>query len=182
MNVFLGSCVHESKEYAMARWCRSIYRLPYIGEIVAVDTSPTTDFYERWRKEVPTVYLGLDAKEPKNRRIALGMEFLRQSFLRRNFQWWLNVECDMVIGPEVVEMMLAKADHYDFVSVPYPSRTENKVLETSFGCCLFGREYMKGEDFSKYPAEDTPDASFQNHFRGSQRCLRSALRLEHLGS
>ncbi len=58
--VLVACPVHESKEYAFARWIEAVKALDHPSiEVLAVDTTTDRAFYDRWRDKVPMVHLGL---------------------------------------------------------------------------------------------------------------------------
>ncbi len=183
MTVLIGCPVYEGKAYSFPRWVEAIRRLTYTDATVLVaDNSSTTAFWEKWHTQVPMVHLDLDLDEPPNRKIALSMEYLRETLLESKMEWWFNVEADVIVPPETLDFMLAKAKGIDWLSLPYPSRTEDRMLWNSFGCSLFSRHMMEHESFKDAPEHPTTDGWFYNKIEHRYRFkkLESALVPVHL--
>lgn len=166
-SAILVACPNQSsKEYAFAQWIAAVKALTYPNlEVLVVDNSHRLDFYNRWKTKVPMVRL--DPGEPgqmhANRRIALSMELIRGHYLRNDFQWWLNIESDVIVPPDTIEIMLAQSEGIDMLCAPYPVRDRQSDWNTnSFGCTLFSRRLMGEMSFRDAPENPTTDRWIHN--------------------
>ncbi len=164
--VLVGCPNQVSKEYAFSEWVDAVHAFTYPDlEILVVDNSHGLNFYNRWKSKVPMVRM--DPGEPgqmhANRRIALSMEVLRQKFIAEGFDFWLNLESDVVAPPNTVELLLEYVGSVDMFCAPYPVRDRQQDMNTnSFGCTLFSRLLMSEMSFKDAPENPTTDRWIHN--------------------
>lgn len=140
--VLVACPVHESKEYAFGRWVEAVKRIDWPNvEVLAVDNSAGTAFYDRWRERVPMIHV-----EPGDRevyqRMEIGYEAVRRHFLASSAAWWLSVDSDVIVPSSVVRDLLARAGGADWVCNYVPSRTGSHLVG-SFDCSLLNRAIME---------------------------------------
>lgn len=168
----------------MERWLRCVDQLTYKDvEVLMVDNSPNWDFYHRWKNKVPMVHLELPENTSSNRRIALSMEYIRKVFLEGNYEWWLNLESDVIVPPYTIEFMLPYAKAHDWVAMSYPNRNQKTWICGCFGCTLFSREIAK-MSFEDAPDEECTDSWYEWKARDYKRYIfpMDVLKTEHLSA
>lgn len=173
--VLIACPTFDGKAYAFPLWLDAVRQFPC--ETLVVDNSETLDFFYQWKYQVPLLHLDV-GDEPPNRRIALSMEHIRQYFLAGEWDWWWDIESDVIPSFylwDFVQPYLAR--DYLWMTVPYPKRDE--MLERSFGCTFFSRRVLKQIDFGEAPSEQTTDGWFVAHV-GTPHVLRTALTPQHL--
>lgn len=179
--VLVGCPTYKGKEYAFARWIKCVSEISHTPkQVLVIDNTNGLEFFEKWRSKIPMEHIDLGNELP-NRRIALSMEVLRTRFLESDYDWWFSLESDCLVPDYALSYMLANANGFDFVTLPYESRTQpGVILERSFGATLFSRSMMERTSFEDAPGEITTDAFVYGQARWSYRCLRSAIHVEHL--
>lgn len=181
-SVLVATPTYSKKAYSLRRWINAVNRITVLHETLLVDTSDTEEFYDEWNAQVRMMHLDT-ANEPPNRKIALGMEYIRLYALSKNIEWWFSLESDVIPQAGTLEYMLSQAEGFDFVTVPYKSRTQpGVILERSFGCTLFSKHMLERFTFSGAPADITTDAHVWGLGTWKWRCLRTALCVEHLSN
>lgn len=179
--ILLACPQHETKEYAFQRWLDGVaaFKMPNV-DVMLVDNSEDAEFYERWRKKAQMVRFPVMG--PRDRRIAMSMEFIRLFFLTREYEYWWCLESDMLAPPYTLSFLLAHIKNADWVSLPYLSRDGRQKLEYSFGCSMWTRRLMEAVDFSKAPWNETADGWLKNSVERSFRIkiVQSSIELEHL--
>lgn len=166
MRILVGGPVHSSKAYSVGEWIGALNALTYADkELCAVDNSQGTKFYQDWQGRIPMIRLdpGDEGTMHANRRIALSMEVLREKFVRGDFAYWLNVECDTIPPANTIEVMLDLIGDADFFCAPYPVRDRQVDMNTnSFGCTMFSRKLMSEMSFAGAPENPTTDRWIHN--------------------
>ena len=181
MKVLIATPNYSGKEYCFQKWIDCVNRISHTPkQVLVVDNTKNLDFFEKWRMKVPMEHIDL-GDEPPNRRIALSMEVIRTRFLESDYDRWFSLESDCLVPDYALSYMLANANGFDFVTLPYPSRTQpGVILERSFGVTLFSRSMMERVSFKDAPADQTTDSFLWGQGRWKWRCLKSAIRVEHL--
>jgi hypothetical protein len=158
--ILVGCPVMDSYEACMEDWLSAVKSFDYPVEILLTDTSKGRSFCNRWQDIVDMRFIGVGEETPF-RRIALGMEFIREYALTYKFDYFLCVEIDVRPPPETASLlrrMMVAAD-YDYVAHTYPTRGSYGLgVMIGFGCTMFSREFMKRMRFdgnSQYVYPDT---------------------------
>lgn len=142
------SCpTHELKEYAHQAWCDMAHGLDYPNyEIFVVDNSPTLDCYLRWKDKIPMAHIDPDPTWDQCQRMAASMFLAQQKFLREGFDFWFNVEIDVIPAPEILRVLLKSSKGADWTAHVYPARGDTQESCSGIGCSLWSRRLI--EDFS----------------------------------
>ena len=155
----------------------------YPTDKLVVDTSDGTDYFELLKSQINTVHIDVSGETP-DRKIALAMEYIRLEFLKGDWEFWLNLEADIIAPPHTLDMMLSFARGVDFLAAPYPHRIKQDwLVEMCFGCSLFSRRAAE-VSFADAPSDSHTDVFWVQKLTG----LRATglpphlLKLEHLNS
>lgn len=158
MKTILAGCpVMEFYWPCMERWICAVEVFDRPVDIMLADTSEDVDFFNEWSSRVSMTYLGLSRETPY-RRVALGMEFLRQYALTYRYDYLLTIEIDVIAPPDTPSQMQKLCSvGFDYVSHTYPPRNGLGAM-IGFGCTIFRREFLKKirfDDGSPYVYPDT---------------------------
>jgi len=139
----LVSCpTHESKEYAHEEWIKMSKNIDYPNyEVFVVDNSPTPECAKRWGFE----WVETTPEMDQCQRMAASMEIAQQKFLKENFQWWFNVEIDVIPDPQMIKTLLKHGEGADWIAHVYPPRGGTEECCSGIGCSLWSRRLI--EDF-----------------------------------
>ena len=152
----------------------------YPTDKLVVDTSDGTDYFELLKSQINAVHIDVSGETP-DRKIALAMEYIRLEFLKGDWEFWLNLEADIIAPPHTLDMMLSFARGVDFLAAPYKHRTEDRMIEMCFGCSLFSRRAAE-VSFADAPSDSHTDVFWVQKLTG----LRATglpphlLKLQHL--
>jgi len=159
MKRFLIGCpVMDTYEECMERWLTAVKSFNWgHNHIVLADTGEDPGFAQRWIDVVDVYHLGLGRETPF-RRIALGMEFLRQHALTYEFDYFLCVEIDNIPPPNTnfVMHMLAAGGDFDYVAHTYPVKNSLGCM-LGFGCTIFKRRFLEKIKFDQGSPYVYPD-------------------------
>lgn len=115
--ILLAAPVHVVKQYSMFQWAESLAAIQSASHAevlcLAVDTSATDGFFEWCENQIPSIMFlhatpGAFATPHQN--IAYGMENIRQFFRFIDFEWWLNIECDVIAPSQTANLMVEYAE------------------------------------------------------------------------
>jgi len=159
----LVSCpTYEGKEYCFQEWIDMAKGLTYPHDILVVDNSKTTDFYDRWKDKVPMIHLDFEGqKDHPMYRVCKSMAEIRKHFLKGNYTHWMNIEADNIPPKDVIETMMKY--NADWVEHAYYANGKDGTLEQGIGCGLLSRRLI--EDFNMDDDsifDDSPDAELWN--------------------
>lgn len=178
--VLVACPTHELKEYAMQAWINCVEQLDYPNyDVLLVDNSPTTAFYERWKDKVNLVRLpGTDQAENASARINASMQVIQKHFLEGDYAWWFNLEIDVIPPPEILKTLLQYPS--DWTSHDYELRGGGGRM-TGIGCSLLSRNIAKDAEFTSNV--HGPDAVLWTQTQGTHRTLTLTnwLGVKHIG-
>lgn len=148
MKILVACPNHEVKEYAFQAWIDNVKALTYPDiDIFVVDNSPTVDFMNRYKDQVPMVHIDLPQGEKEaGERISRSMEVIREHFLAGDYEYWMNIESDVIPPTNIIEFMLEHGKGADWVAHGYPGRGGDGYMQ-GIGCALFNRNIMQDNDF-----------------------------------
>jgi len=165
----------DGKEYSWERWIGGVRALTYANYgVLVVDNSIGTGFYERHKGECPMVRVELPDAMPPMERICRSMEVIRKHFLACTYQYWLNVEADNTVPPDVIQTMLDYGRGADWVAHAYPSRNQDQYGdpdvegENGVGCSMFSRRLVDWVNFDE-AGPDSPDSWLWDRVRRAKR-------------
>jgi hypothetical protein len=174
--ILVGCPVMDTYEECIERWLSAVQAFNWGRiEVMLVDTGESIDFCNRWHGVVNVWCLGLGRESPF-RRVALGMEFLRQFALDGGYDYLLCVEIDVVAPPNTpfVLHMLSSGGDFDYVSHTYPTRNGPGAM-LGFGCVIFKKRFLERIRFDESSPYVYPDTwlwefvvSRTNEFRAAK--------------
>lgn len=175
--ILLGAPQHESKLYAFPQYISALSALTYPRthlDILLIDnTDDGGNFFSHWRTAIPMEHFRPD-NENFCQRIAHGLEILRERTLAGGYDFYLNLETDMVAPPNLVEYMLrlardlpddegrpANGKPADWLNHAYRQRVDDKWwIDGGLGCSLFSRHLLENENWRDMPLSRTCDGAF----------------------
>lgn len=167
IRVLIACPNYEGKEYSFQKWIDTVNKLEWSNkEVLVVDNSTTVDFYNRWKDKVSMIHLDLP-NENGNRRIAISMDYIRTYFLKGDFDYWFNLESDIIVPSHTLKYFM-NLGHYDWYEHHYPYRNRDsndpawRPVLSGFGCTIFSKYLMEGNDFEGAPEISTTDGYFWN--------------------
>jgi hypothetical protein len=171
--VLVACPTHECKEYAWSDWVTRVKSLTYPAyDILVVENSPTLDFWERHKAEVPLLHASCDPRQEMwLDRICKSMAEIQKYFLTGDYAWWMNIEADVIPPAGIIELLMKYGEDADWVSHCYPVRRGSEILEHGIGCSLLSRRLMA--DFDWRQASDSPDAELWKFVRSRPRTYRT---------
>jgi len=184
-SVLIATATHEVKEYSLRRWIDAYQNMAYEPrDVLLVDNSATLELSERWKTETNIMHIQVDGTP--HERIGKSMEMIRRYALGRNFDYWLSIECDVIVPANTIEIMLdwRGLEKADFYSMPCPARNNTFLFQNNFCCALFSRELMQKIPFENLPSIQAIDGWFIRKLLDAGMALAGEppvqLTLEHL--
>jgi len=166
--VLIACPTHECKEYAMQAWIDAVEAIEYPNkDVLLVDNSPTTDFYERWKDKVPMVHLpNQDQSEVASARINASMMEIRRRFLENHITWWFNLEIDVIPPPQILNVLMKYPS--DWTSHDYEVRGGGGRM-TGIGCSLLSRSIVEAANWASNV--HGPDAELWTQTQNTHKTL-----------
>jgi hypothetical protein len=171
MTVLIGTPIRDIKEYSIREWLNSVSKLKGDWFLFMVDNSDTVDFSERVHrycyeiglKNYELIHLeGMGGRESEER-----LSYSREEIRNRldDYDYWLSWECDIVLPPDALNILLTFMDGFDNVNHGYPDREKSSMEVGGVGCSLFKKEILKDFTFLNGYAFCDPDDK-QNYYSG----------------
>lgn len=160
LRILVACPTYQGKEYCAQKWIDAVKAFDYPKQaysLLWVDNSTDPTFCERWASKVPIFRLELS--EDPMRRLAISMEHIRQQFLAGPWDYWLNLEADVIPPPHLLKEMLRinREGQYDWLGFGYPCRQTGDPSIAAFGCTMFSRRIMERYNFADCPPETSAD-------------------------
>jgi hypothetical protein len=141
----------------MRRWIDNVNGFTYPHDTLLVDNSSSDAFYSRYKSEVPMLHYKGDAHMGM-RNVTHSMEMIRQRFLTQGYDFWFNIEIDVLPQiPDVIERMLEFAVSFEIVNHAYPSRTHSDIDHQGVGCAMISRNLAQNINYDT-AGDVSPDA------------------------
>jgi ubiquinone/menaquinone biosynthesis C-methylase UbiE len=167
--ILVACPVHKVKEYSFQRWIDRVKEFTYPNvEIFVVDNSPTLDFYNKFKSQVPMEHIEIDPKVDYHRKITDSMAVIQKKFLAGDYYKWFNLECDVIPPKNMIELMLEWGKDTDWISHCYPMRAsqgQKADVQQGIGCSMLSRPLVASVD---YKMADSPDAWLWENVRKSK--------------
>ena len=164
--VLVACPTYDGKEYCFADWIKRVKSLTYPAfDVLVVDNSGDDVFAWSWGDQIPITHIVTDQRpELWLERICRSMQEIQRRFLAGSYQWWMNIESDVLPPANVIETLMdyGRAGA-DWVSHCYPTRSGSDTLQHGIGCSLLSRRLMT--DFDWGLASDSPDAELWSWVR-----------------
>lgn len=202
MKILIGTPVHESKDYSMQRWLKSVSEIKvdknHQWRLFMVDNSQNPDYWKRvdiYCKALNFVNYDLihlnnmvDDNEHIEERLGNSREEIKQKLLKENWDYWFSWECDIICPSNILSVFTNYSKDCDIVGHTYPLRKTKNDKSTyieleSIGLMLFPKKFFKDYGFTK-GLEHTPGDGPIIHRIVEQRwkwiSLHNCLPVEHL--
>jgi hypothetical protein len=149
--VLVACPTNSMKKYAMRRWIDNAKSFDYPNyEIYVVDNSNNDTFISNYADEIPVKHIRTDQQLPMQR-VTQSMEEIRIKAIREEFDYWFNLEIDVIpLEKDVIYKMvkLAQATDVDLVNHAYPARWVGDVEHQGIGFSLLNRRLFEVISFA----------------------------------
>lgn len=160
MRIFIGTPIHQVKDYAMERWLANVAKLQkeYPADLFMVDNSPGLEYVEKVKeycikygiKNYKIKHLELPPQQNKFERVARSREVIRQYILSHDYDAWFSWECDEIIPPNSLDKLIKLMAAGDFMIASHNCWTRQnpeQPLNELFGVTLIKRECVEKHGF-----------------------------------
>jgi hypothetical protein len=147
--IFIAAPIRDIKAYAIPSWLKSIDEIDWPEkEVLAVDNSDTPAFAEAIDAKDKTIVQmpNMAGLEPEMR-LVISREKMREEFLKSDAAYWFSWECDIILPPDALKILMSFMDRFDVVNHCYPDRDDKTQEIGGIGCSLFKREILERFDF-----------------------------------
>src|SRR3989344_9553071 len=127
MRILIGTPLHQSKDYSMARWLKNVKKLRHItpADLFIVDNSPglkytkkVNDYCTKYGiKDYQIKHLNLPPDQEKYERLARSREAIRQEVLSGGYDAWFSWETDQIIPTDALSKLILLLEAEDFVKI-----------------------------------------------------------------
>lgn len=160
MKILIGTPIHISKDYSMARWLENVAKLRevYPADFLMVDNSDDPSYVKKvdsyCAKYKMTNYklnhIVVDPKLHSDRKVEVSQEFIRQHVLDNSYDAWFSWECDQIIPTDALDKLikLAKAGNYIMIAHNSWARGHPTFSNFDMGCTLIKRECLEKYGFT----------------------------------
>ena len=143
----------------MERWLANISKLrrKTPADFLMVDNSPGLDYADKIKgycqkldiRDYKIKHLELTAGQGKHERVTRSWEEIRQYVLAHNYDAWFTWECDQLIPPNALDILIKqmKVGGYQLVHANTWAREMQEELNPNFGCALIARESLRKYGF-----------------------------------
>lgn len=108
MKILVGSPVNEVYEYCLDEYLKGLKSLTYKNyDICLIDNSKTDKFYKKLKSLNIPVIRGRWFPEPRDRQVH-GRNFLREKAINENYDYFLNIDQDVIPPKDIIERFLAQ--------------------------------------------------------------------------
>lgn len=162
--ILVACPTYDGKQYCFQKWIDRVKSLTWSHyDIFVVDNSATPDFFEKYRQQIPMYRqtFGAGEKDDAMYRVCRSMARIQKYFLSGRYDFWLNIEADVIPPANVTEVLLQySGGDADWVQHCYPSNGDPAFgYMQGIGCALFSRRLMTDFDWSDVSiADDAPDS------------------------
>ena len=155
MKILIGTPIHEVKEYGIYEWLDSVSKLDWSDYfLLLVDNSPSRDFPERVKRycqelglNFRLVHLERAGDKDVEERLALSREVIREEIIKGGYDVWFSWECDILLPPDALKILLPYLFVFDIVNHMYPDRDDPNIEVGGIGCSLYKAEIIKKLSF-----------------------------------
>lgn len=147
------------KGYSMEKWLANVRSFTYPNyDIFVVDGSPTEEFYNKWKSEVPMQHLDTSTHEThKVLQINNSFEACRQHFLMGSYARMMTLESDIIPPHNIIEFLFEWGRDADWISHSFPNRQSQITVEQGLGVCLFSRRFLEKYGWGDFADNYTSD-------------------------
>lgn len=159
MKILIGAPIHESKDYAMARWLKNVTQLTRKtpADLFMVDNSPGLSYVEQVRSycqqygitNYQIKHLELPPDQEKFERLARCREVIRQAILIGDYDAWFSWENDQIIPVNALDKLvaIAKSGNFSIVSHNNWTRQIPNLPNYDWGVTLISRQALAKYSF-----------------------------------
>lgn len=184
--ILIACSTNKIKAYSLQRWIDNVKRFTYPNfDILVVDTSETDEYIKQYYGQIPIERLP-EFYPQESRRMCEGMEYIRQHFIKRDYDRWFSIESDIIPPPNAIEIMLEVGKDADWISHAFPLRfqDQNIEVEQGIGCSILSRKLLEENSWAGF--DKTPDGHLWEMVRPSGKYrtmeLWNYISVGHLGS
>ncbi len=106
--LLVGCPTSFHKSYCLQEYLNGVKALTYPHyELVLVDNSPDTSYYDLLESKDVTVFKTPYSAETARERIVISRNMLRQYILENDYDYFLSLEQDVIPPPDVIERLLS---------------------------------------------------------------------------
>lgn len=183
-NILIACPIHQCKEYAIQRWVDNVNSFTYPDvEILLVDNTFGAAFHKRWKEKIPVRHVGVTQTEQPVKRINKSMALIQRVFVNGEYDWWFNLEIDVLPDKDILEKMLKLSDGFDLVSHAYPGRKDKTIEHQGIGCSLVSKKLARRFNFEN-AGSASPDGWIWSKVRAtsdlSMMDLWGMCKMEHI--
>ena len=155
MRILIGTPVHESKDYSMAKWLESVSKFNYPFDLLMVDNSDNPEYVDKLHgycqkyglTNYKLVHIDTELDSILDERLAQSREMIRHEVLAKNYDAWCTLECDIIAPPDALTKLVGLIGDYWMVSHVYPSRGNPNAINAEFGIALVKRQVLEKYSF-----------------------------------
>ena len=157
MKILVGTAIHQTKDYAMARWVANLSRLKYPADIFLVDNSPDLTYVATVKgylkqhgiKKYAIDHININQQLHSDVRVEMSQEVIRQKVLFGNYDAWFSWECDQIIPPNALDKLVQMMRAGNFMMVNHNGwvRGHPGHTNTDFGVSLVHRQALSQHSF-----------------------------------
>jgi hypothetical protein len=156
MKVLIGTPVHESKDYGMDRWIKSVSKLDHPFDLLMVDNSINSNYVNTLHKyckkhrvtNYKLIHIDVSQNTILDERLARSREIIRQEVLNKNYDAWFSLECDIITPPNALTKLTNLINNYWMISHGYPSRDNPNASNAELGITLIKQAVLKKYGFT----------------------------------
>lgn len=139
------------KKYAMRSWIDNVKSFEYDNwEVYMVDNSPSDAFSYNYKDEIHIDHIKTD-QQLAHLRITQSMEVIRRYAVNGNFDYWLNLEIDVIpLDKDVIHKMVnfAETNKLDLVNHCYPARWKDYTDHQGIGFSIISKNLFSTVSFA----------------------------------
>lgn len=152
MKILIGTPIHESKDYSIDRWLKSVVDQSYPADLLLVDNSPDEKYIQKLKKklkkhqlEAKIIRLNFPTDPGLDIRIQTSQETIRRFVLRKNYDAWFSWECDQIIPNDALFKLVNIMNEGNFMAVIHNSwaRWDSSIINTNMGLSLVKNKILK---------------------------------------
>lgn len=156
--VLLGTPIHESKDYSIARWLGSISKFDYPFDLLMVDNSPNSNYVNQVHTycrqynlaNYQLVHIESSSDSIIDERLSISREIIRQEVLQKSYDTWCSVECDIIAPPDALSKLVNLIEDNWMITHVYPTRGNPSTINAELGLALIKRQALQHSFINGY--------------------------------
>lgn len=181
MKILIGTPIHISQAHLLENWLESVSKLKKPADLLMVDSSPGLEYIKKVKdyckkygiENYKLEHFAYHQANGVDERMNRSREIIRKKVLSGEYEAWFNWECEFVLPPNVLDIMITvmKAGNYMIVSHIPSLKNVSPDPNQTFGCDLIRYEILKKYGFLiEYP--DMPNIWYQLDLWLKKRLVR----------